>query len=89
MTQRWHRDPDHVSSEIDGALVIFSAASGKYLSLNASARVVWEALTDPVTVDALANALVARFRVDEATAADAVRTVLEQLTGIGVVTAQR
>lgn len=89
MTTRWLRDPDHIATEIDGALVVFSASAGKYLSLNKSARVIWERLAEPASEDELTETLVACFRVDPETAAAGVGKVLAELTELKVIAPHR
>lgn len=54
--RRWQRLPDFVATEADGSHVIFSIPSGNYIALNPSADVIWEALADSVTEEALVDA---------------------------------
>ena len=50
-------------------------------ALNDAAKVVWDALAEPVDEDGLVELLTARFKVDEPTARKDVRELLGQMGG--------
>lgn len=62
----WRRSDDWVGSEIEDSFVMVNIDSGKYVALNSTARVVWQALDQPQSEDQLTQQLMARFAVEEA-----------------------
>lgn len=85
--RRWQRLPDFVATEAEGSHVVFSILSGNYIALNPSANLIWEALANPVTEEALADALTTRYEVDRDTAAAAVTRTLRSLAELELVKA--
>lgn len=73
-----------MATEVDGALVVLSPGM-EFLSLNATAATVWEALAQPRDRAALVEALVADFDVDPGTAGEALDRLLGTLTAQGAV----
>ena len=55
--------------EVDGEVVALDVAAAEYLAANPAGAVVWRLLADGASHEELVQALVARFDVDEATAA--------------------
>ena len=47
--QTWQRDDNWVGSEVEDSFVMVNIDSGKYVSLNATASAVWQALETPAT----------------------------------------
>ena len=47
--QTWQRDDNWVGSEVEDSFVMVNIDSGKYVSLNATASAVWQALEAPAT----------------------------------------
>lgn len=65
--------------EIDGELVILDLKSSAYLTTNVAGAVLAKQLVDERNADDLADALVAEFAIDRATAAADVEVFLDDL----------
>ena len=55
----WQANPDVLVTDLDGELVLMHPGRGEMFSLNASGRLIWQAL--PQTGEALAERLSARY----------------------------
>ena len=87
MPERWIRDDDVIATDLDDELVLLNPATRAVYSVNGTGREMWNRLADPASVAELASALVARFAVDEATAARDVGVLLDELVTAGLVRA--
>jgi hypothetical protein len=68
-SQVFHPRPDGISwREIEGEVIVLDLASSKYLRLNASGGVLWEAVQAGATTDELVSRLVEEFAIDQETA---------------------
>jgi len=70
---------DVLSSPLGGEVVLLEPRAGVYYSLNEVGAVMWEQLQQPVTLEAICEAIVAEFEVDLATCEPDVRRVLAEL----------
>ncbi|WP_370249729.1 PqqD family peptide modification chaperone [Nocardioides sp.] len=61
------RRADLHTQELDGDLVMADLAAGNYFGLGDVARVVWERLAEPASLDTLVTELTARYDVDAET----------------------
>ena len=57
------RNPELVSSNLDGETVMMSVESGEYFGLDAVGSRIWELLETPITVANLIDLLVDEFEV--------------------------
>lgn len=64
--------PNVVSETVDGEAVILNLESGFYYSLDRTGSLLWDALHNGVSVDALGEAIADRFGLDPAAATAAV-----------------
>jgi hypothetical protein len=55
-----------LESRIADGLMLCDLETGDILSLNATARALWEAIAEPVTISAICETVQRRFVVDEA-----------------------
>lgn len=55
-----------LESGINDCLMLCDLETGDILSLNATARAIWEAIAEPITLAGLCDALQRRFAVDDA-----------------------
>jgi PqqD family protein of HPr-rel-A system len=70
------REERMLSERLLDETVLLDPASGRYVRLNASATLLWEALAQPATLTALAQRLAAHYALDPDRAhADAARFV--------------
>jgi hypothetical protein len=74
---KWQRDDNWVGSQIEDSFVMVNIETGKYVSLNASASAIWEALEQPRSRDEIVSDLRGKFDVD----ADACRNSVERMLG--------
>jgi len=70
---------DVLSSPLGGEVVLLEPRAGVYYSLNEVGAVMWEQLQQPVTLEAICEAIVAEFEVDLATCEPDARRVLGEL----------
>lgn len=70
---------------VDDEVVVLDLRSSRYLSLNGSGALLWEALADGADEDALAAALVAEFGIDRARAEQDTRAFLNDCVERGIV----
>jgi hypothetical protein len=70
---------DVLSSPLGGEVVLLEPRAGVYYSLNEVGAVMWEQLQQPVTLEAICEAVVAEFEVDIPTCEPDVRRVLGEL----------
>ena len=61
------RNPDLVTAEMDGDLVMLSIERGTYFGLSGIAPSIWEMLETPCSREELLVALLERFDVSQAT----------------------
>jgi len=87
MTERWARNDDVIATDLGDELVLLDTATRAVFTVNGTGREVWNRLADPASIADLAEALVAHFRVDEATATRDVVTLLDALAAMGLVRA--
>jgi hypothetical protein len=76
---KWQRDSNWIGSEIDDAFVMVNIDTGKYVALNVTANAVWRAMEEPVSQDAIEQALRAEYDVPEAECSAAVSALLTQM----------
>lgn len=72
-----------VMRQVAGEYIVVNAgadvAFNGVMNLNASAATLWKRLEEPATMEELAQALLAEFEVDEATAVQAAESFVEML----------
>ena len=57
------RNPELVSSNLDGEIVMMSVESGEYFGLDSVGSRIWELIENPVEVDGVIGALLEEFEV--------------------------
>ncbi len=57
------RNPELVSSDIDGEKVMMSIESGEYFGLDPVGTRIWELIEKPIRIDELVNLLLVEFEV--------------------------
>ena len=65
--------------EVHDELLVLDMATATYLTLNGSAKVLWQRLADGATVNELVGALIDRYRITPERAESDVRDFLEVL----------
>jgi hypothetical protein len=73
---KWQRDDNWVGSQIEDNFVMVNIETGKYVSLNASASAIWDALEQPRSTDEIVADLLGKFEVDDETCRNSVSRVL-------------
>ena len=81
----FRRHPDIEAAPLDNELMLFSAATKKFVVLNATAGRLWECLEQPRTTDQLAQALRVRFKTNGAAVEQDVASVIAQFEELGLV----
>lgn len=79
----WQRHPDWLGAAIDDAVVMLDVESGSYFGLNRTAGLIWEALAEPTTPQAIVDRLTAQFDVSAEHCAQAVGRTLQRLGEVG------
>ena len=75
----WQRNDNWVGSQIEDNFVMVNLDTGKYVSLNASAGAVWQALEQPRTQAEIETGLIADYDVDADTCTQSVTSLLAQM----------
>ena len=65
--QRFLRNPDLVSADMDGDTVMMSIELGEYYGIGGVGSRIWELLENPISVKEIVQTLCAEFEVEEAT----------------------
>lgn len=73
------RNPDLLSSQIDGEIIMMNMHDGNYYGLNEIASRIWELIEKPIVYSDLIKALLAEFDVTEEACSNDVSTFLAQL----------
>lgn len=74
--------------EVEGEIVALDLQRSEYLSINATGAVMWHALTEGATKEALVAKLCERFEVDEEQASSDVAAFVADLEGRNLLEAQ-
>ncbi len=80
----WMKAVDVLETDLGDELVLMHAGLSEMFTLNSAGRVVWQAL--PAAEAQLAQALTEVFEVDDITAAQDVRVLLDELVARTLVT---
>lgn len=75
----WRRNDDWVGSEIEDAFVMVNIDTGKYVALNATASVIWQAMDEPLGQPDIEAVLAARYDVSVEDCQRAVGRLLAQM----------
>ena len=67
-----------LESRIEDCLLLCDLDTGDILSLNATARAIWEAIAEPTTIISICETLQSRFAVDDALCLRAVTTAVSE-----------
>lgn len=78
------RADDVVWRVADGELIVLDVRSSVYITVNRSARVLWDRLVDGATVDDLVEVLRDRYGIDEARAMADTRAFVDDLGSRGL-----
>lgn len=76
---RWQRTAEWVGTEVEDSFVMINLETGTYLTLNATANAVWDALEAPQTQRAVEASLRDRFDVSAADCTTAVTRLLTKM----------
>lgn len=79
------RDPDLVSAEMDGDLVMMSLANGAYYGISGVGPRIWELLEQPISIAEIIKVITHEFEVDTARAQVDAITFAEQLVEMKLV----
>lgn len=75
----WQRDDNWVGSAVEDSFVMVNINTGKYVSLNATASLVWQALESPATQGEIEARLRAEFDVPVDRCQQAVANLLGEM----------
>ena len=73
--------------EIDGEVIALEARGSTYVAANGAGTVLWRALAEGTTPEALADELVRVYGIDRERAAEDIKHFLAQLTDQGLLAA--
>ena len=76
-------------TELDGEIVLYDESTGGTHLLNPTASVLWQCFDGKASVDELAADVAEAYGIDEAVAAEDVRSVAQSLGELGVLTGVR
>lgn len=80
-----HRHPDILGAEVDGAMVLMSAARGHYYGLDRIASDVWRRIEQPVPIGTLIASLAGAYHGDPVRIAADVEELLHMIRDQGLV----
>ncbi len=83
-TTRVVRDPDMISAEMDGDVVMMSIERGEYFGIGGVGTTLWELLERPHSVDQLCVAICQEYDVDEPTCRRDVLAYIAELLDLGM-----
>lgn len=86
--QLWVRRDNWVGTQVEDQFVMVNVDGGEYVSLNATATAIWNALEQPVSQDAIVEQLRGGFEVETEQCAAAVSRVLGELEQMQLVEAR-
>jgi len=84
----WEKKAECVGSRIDDALVLLNVDDGMYLSMNATAADIWEALDSPQSEAALVGQLIGKYLISLDDCSRSVRAYIEKLASMGLIKPQ-
>nr|WP_319565123.1 lasso peptide biosynthesis PqqD family chaperone [uncultured Rhodoferax sp.] len=73
------RDPDLISTDMDGDTVMLSIERGEYFGIGGVGTRVWELLEQAVSMQTIVQAICAEYDVDEATCLADVQAFFNEL----------
>lgn len=79
------RSPTALSEPFDGELLVLEPDQSRYMRLNGTGALVWEALESPARSDDIAEQLAGRWGINTAQAHADVLAFLEHLSASGLV----
>ena len=82
---RFCRNPDLLSVEMDGDLVMMSIASGNYFGVGGVGPHIWQLIETPKGFGELVDAVCAKFEVNSDTATADLKSFLAQLSEHGMI----
>ena len=88
MTARYLRRPEPVFSEVGDELAILDLRSEQYHSVGPVGACVWEALSEPRTIEELVQLVTDEFDVAESDAGADIAVFVEQLVQAGLAEVQ-
>jgi hypothetical protein len=82
----YSRQVDALHADVNGDLIVMSAETFDYFSLEGVGSRIWELLEPgPITVESITATLIAEFEVDEDTCSQAVTAFLNEAQQSGIV----
>ncbi|HEX5620180.1 MAG TPA: PqqD family protein [Solirubrobacteraceae bacterium] len=87
MTELRLRVDDLHWREIDGEVIALEARGSTYVAANGAGTLIWRALAEGTTPEALADELVRVYGIDRARATEDIQHFLAQLTDQGLLAA--
>jgi Coenzyme PQQ synthesis protein D (PqqD) len=79
-----HRNPEMVSGNMDGEIVMLSVQRGEYFGLDIVGSRIWELIENSITVGKIKQTLLDEYEVDESTCEDDLIEFLEDLQKKGL-----
>lgn len=79
------RNPELITTEMDGDIVMMSIERGEYFGLGGVGSRAWALLAQPTCVDAMAQTICNEFAVDLATAQADLKKFVQELMDHGLV----
>jgi len=86
MTQLFKQNPAAETAPLGQGLVVLEPKARKFCALNATSSLIWSRLNEPASEEQLARHLVDNYQgVNESDARRDVRTILDEMTTLGIV----
>ena len=78
---------DYIWKEVGEQIVILNLDSGRYFSLNSTGTMIWSAILEKRSLDGIVEQLCASFEIDEATAREDAKTMIDDFLSRGIIQA--
>ncbi len=80
---RLQRNPELLTAEMDGELVMMSVADGAYYGIGGVGPAIWALLAEPHSIDSLVHSICTTYAVDEAVCRGDVMAFADELVRNG------
>lgn len=84
-TKKYRRNPDLLSVDMDGDLVMMSIETGSYFGVSGIGPFIWELIETPRGIAEMVDAICGEFEVDPETASADLAGFLGQLSDNGMI----
>ena len=78
--QKWMRNPEILSNQLDDGVVMLNMSQGRYYSANEMGALIWDILAEPVTEMEITNELLKEYEIEEKVCREKICDFLSKLS---------